>query len=489
MDFFDFQKKLTDQKKQSEPQALTVSQLTTCIQGALENAFPKSVRVVGEISNFKAHGPSGHLYFTLKDSGACIDCVMFKSDAEKLKFAPGEGMEVILTGRVALYPQRGRYQLYVSRIEPKGEGALQLALRQLHDKLKAKGLFEPSRKRPIPKFPLRIAMVTSTQTAAIADMLKVLRRFPFLTLQVFHVPVQGAGASKQIADAILSCSQLDPMPEVILLARGGGSLEDLWEFNEEVVANAIARSPIPVITGIGHEIDVSIADLVADHHAHTPTEAAQVATRFWRTAKDNLEAQGIRLRREIRTRFESERARLGAIERHPVFKRPTDRIKQAFLRLDDRRRALDLSLAGYFKEKQAQLTRLMQKLHSHRPSREVELRKARLARAAERFWKAGPQKRIELGKLRLQSLQQRLTLAFQVDLKQRRKDLDQFEAQLNALGPSQVLARGYSITRMKKSGKIVRDAGQVHDGDKLKIQLADGEIEATADDPRQPKLF
>ena len=330
MNFFEFQEKLSQKGRKpaddrTNRAVLTVSQLTARIERALKDQLPGSFLVRGEVSNFKHHGGSGHLYFTLKDNDACVDCVMFKSDAASLRFAPQDGIEIVATGRIAVYAQRGRYQLYIARLEPVGQGALELAFRQLCAKLQAEGLFDPARKKPLPPYPRRIALVTSTQTAAIQDMLKVLSRFPFLQLMIYHVPVQGEGAAAKIAEALRDInrghSDIGGI-DLILLSRGGGSLEDLWAFNEEIVARAVAASSIPIITGVGHEIDVSVADLVADYHAHTPTEAAQVSVANWRTAPDALEATGIRLRREIRTLLQEARQRLAQVQRHEVFPPP-----------------------------------------------------------------------------------------------------------------------------------------------------------------------
>src|SRR5258706_6500644 len=229
---------------------------------------------------------------------------MFRGEAMNLKFTPADGLELIATGRVGVFAKRGRYQFYVTALQPVGQGALEFARQQIQNKLQAEGLFDPDRKKPLPRYPRRVVLVTSAQTAAVQDMLKVLRRFPFLQVQVYHVPVQGDGSAEQIAAALRHLHADQPAPgserkattrilppiDLILLRRGGGCLEDMWEFNEEILARAIRASRIPIITGIGHEIDVSIADLAADHHAHTPTEAAQVATRYWRTAQITMDA-------------------------------------------------------------------------------------------------------------------------------------------------------------------------------------------------------
>ena len=523
MDFFDFQKKLMDDQKAATAKpagkptptadALTVSQLTSQIERALQGAFPGSVRVLGEVSNFKSHS-SGHLYFTLKDASACINCVMFRSDAARLKFSPEDGMELIATGRISLYAQRGQYQLYITRLEPVGLGALQLAFQQLHDKLKAQGLFEPERKKPIPAYPTTIAIVTSTQTAAIQDMFKVLRRFSFLRLVVHHVPVQGDGAAEKIAAAITDLGRQHQTIggiDVILLGRGGGSLEDLWAFNEEVVARAMAACPIPIITGIGHEVDVSIADLVADHHAHTPTEAAQVATRNWRNAVETLEQAGQRLRREACNRVQEARQMLVVIEKHPFFERPLDRILAGRQFLDDRHRALQLGLSACLRREQSRLATLSARLEANRPSTVVMRMRQQFTAAEQRLWRAWaswmrtrsahlsslaaglarnhPAQRVRFAGERLTDLTQRLDHAAATAHAHRKQAVDHITARLDAIGPEQVLGRGYSITTNRKTGAVIRSSTQVHGGDRLVTRLGDGKVESTADDPKQPTLF
>ncbi len=301
--FFQFREELLAKGKTARPAAdanpttPAVSQLTSTIERAIKSGVPASVLVRGEVSNLSLHRASGHLYFTLKDANACLDCVMFKSDAQRLKFEPTDGSEMLAGGRIGVYAQRGRYQLYVNTLSPLGKGALELAFQQLRAKLEAEGLFVAERKQLLPIYPRRILMLTSRQTAALQDMLKVLRRYPYLQLMLFHVPAQGDGSAELIADAIRFLNQKSKRiapADVIVLARGGGSLEDLWEFNEECVARAIFASRIPVVTGIGHEVDVSIADLVADYHAHTPTEAAQVIVAEWNSARQAIATSSLR---------------------------------------------------------------------------------------------------------------------------------------------------------------------------------------------------
>ncbi|MGH7176777.1 MAG: exodeoxyribonuclease VII large subunit [Tepidisphaeraceae bacterium] len=447
--------------------AMSVADLTKLIEAAIKSGVPSSVLVRGELSNVSHHQASGHLYFTLKDAAACIDCVMFRSDAVRLKAIPPEGQEVLASGRIGLYAQRGRYQLYVSRLQPLGTGALDIAFQKLRAQLEKEGLFEADRKKPIPRYPRRIALVTSRQTAALADMLKVLGRFPFLRIKLHHVAVQGDGAGAQIAGAIASLNRhADEAPELIVLARGGGSLEDLWAFNEETVARAIARSRIPIVTGIGHEVDVSIADLVADYHAHTPTEAAQVVTAHWKVARETIAVMSLRLNRGLRSLVQEARQRLLVVERHEFFRRPLDRINLARQSLDDRQRSMALLVA-------------------HR-LRGVRARLVRLAGAIEA---KSPRHRIALTRQRLAALDRGFRGAVRIGHSRRGDALASIAARLVAVSPHAVLSRGYSITTNKKSGIVVRASTDVAAGDRLVTRLRDGTVESIAQDSRQLPLF
>lgn len=459
-----------DPPPQSPPAAaaLTVSQLTARIQAALRS-LPERLLVRGELSNANRHGPSGHIYFTLKDEHACVDCVMFRSDAARLKFEPRDGMEVLASGRVDVYAARGRYQLYVSRLEPLGQGALELAFRQLRDRLQAEGLFDPARKKPIPPYPRRIVLLTSTETAALADMLKVLRRFPFIRTLVYHVPVQGEGAAQEIAAAIETLNRRSRDiggADLMLLARGGGSLEDLWAFNEEVVARAIVASRIPIVTGIGHEVDTTIADLVADLRAHTPTEAAQVAAARWRTARDDLDALGIRLRREVRALLAEARQRLGHIARHEFFRRPAQRIEALRQLLDDRQRALSLAAVNRLRRAQQRLARFAGSIREHHPRHLAQLARQRLV-----------------------SLRERAARAAAELLRTARARLQAASSHLNAVGPLQVLRRGYTITTLRSTGAPVRRSGELRPGQRIVTRFADGTVQSVVEDQRQLPLF
>lgn len=475
--FFDYHQRMRDRSARAvQPSAsttpaqpLTVSQLTAQIERALKAAFAQPVVVRAEVSNFKRHGQSGHMYFVLKDPANCIDCVMFKSDAARLKFMPEDGMEVLVTGRVAVYGARGRYQLYVTRIDPLGQGALELAFRQLCQRLEKEGLFSAERKRPLPLYPRTIALVTSTQTAALQDMLKVLRRYGFLRLLVCHVPVQGEGAAQKIAAALTELNQQAAALggiDLILLGRGGGSLEDLWAFNDEIVARAVVASDIPIVTGIGHEVDVSIADLAADYHAHTPTEAAQVAVTHWRSARDTVEQNGIRLRRQLRSLVQELRQRLAHLSSHELFRRPADRINALRQLLDDRQRGLTLGINQHLRTLQQRSAVQWAALREHHPRHRLELARQRLC--------SGQAALHRQGLACLSSHQQKLAV---------------LAGKLEALGPQQVMKRGYSITTLKRGGVIVKSSAQVKAGDKLLTRLADGTVESIAQDSRQMSLF
>ncbi|HVT88914.1 MAG TPA: exodeoxyribonuclease VII large subunit [Tepidisphaeraceae bacterium] len=474
MSFFDFQEKIRKPVKADNPagkkiEAISVSQLTSQIENAIKTGVPGTVHVKGEVSNLNLHRASGHLYFTLKDASACIDCVMFRSDAEKLKFKPADGIELLVNGRVAVYPQRGRYQLYATSLQPLGKGALELAFQQLVEKLKKEGLFDPARRKALPRFPTRIAIVTSRATAALQDILKVLRRFSWLQLYVYHVPVQGEGSAEQIADAIRHLNQpaiAIGKVDLILLGRGGGSLEDLWEFNEEIVARAMAASNIPIVTGIGHEVDISIADLVADYHAHTPTEAAQIVIAGWKNVTETIRQAGARLVRDVRVITQDSRQRLNSVQRHEFFRRPTDRINQLRQLLDDRQRSLQLAAANGLRASTSRLARLESTLVRVHPRHVLDLERQKLA-----------------------AISSRLDISMQNDLANRSRRLLAIQRHLDAISPQGVLQRGYSITTRKKDGAIIRAAGDLRVGDKMVTRFADGTVESTVEDQKQMRLF
>lgn len=312
----------------------SVSELTSQIKDLLEGRF-QSVWVGGEISNF-SRPQSGHCYFTLKDDRAQIRAVVWRTAASRLKFDLHDGLEVICQGDLEVYAPRGTYQLVARQIEPRGIGALELALRKLKARLEAEGLFDPRRKRPLPKFPRRVAFVTSPTGAAIRDFLEVLRR-RWKGVDVLVVPtrVQGEGAAREIAAAIELVNRLSDSVDCLVVGRGGGSLEDLWAFNEEPVVRAIYASRIPVVSAVGHEIDITLADLVADVRALTPSEAAELVVPAAEEIMAALGGQQKRLLLALRRRAATVRARLDWLAARRAFRRPFDRLHDAARRLDE----------------------------------------------------------------------------------------------------------------------------------------------------------
>jgi exodeoxyribonuclease VII large subunit len=317
-----------------EQAPLSVAQLTALIKETLESAFP-SVWVSGEMSDI-SRPQSGHVYFTLKDSQAQIRGVMWRSAASKLRFDLEDGMEVICRGNVDVYPPRGSYQLVVRQIEPRGVGALQLAFQQMQQKLAAEGLFDASHKKSLPRFPRRLAIVTSPTGAAIRDFLEVLRR-RWNNVEVLVVPVrvQGQGAAEEIAAGIRLANQIRPQVDTLVVGRGGGSLEDLWSFNEEQVVRAIFASEVPVVSAVGHEIDVTLSDLVSDVRALTPTEAAELIVPSTEETLAVLENYRRRITASLRSRANEARAQLASLAQRRVLRRPLERLHDLARRIDD----------------------------------------------------------------------------------------------------------------------------------------------------------
>lgn len=319
--------------EREQPQVLTVSELTAVLRGVVEQCFPR-VWVAGEVSNCTRAG-SGHIYFTLKDDDAQLKAVMWRSAAQGLKFELRDGLDVIACGPIEVYPPRGQYQLIADRIEPQGVGALELALRQLQQKLAAEGLFDPERKRPLPRFPRRIALVTSAQGAAVRDMIQVLaRRWKLADILVIPVAVQGDGAAEQIASALQQIGRI-PRVDVVIAGRGGGSLEDLWAFNTEIVARAIAACAVPVVSAVGHEIDVTIADLAADRRALTPSEAAEFVVPDQAELRAELHQLRRRLTAGLQQHSRHARLQLDALASRRCYTRPLERLHDLATQLDE----------------------------------------------------------------------------------------------------------------------------------------------------------
>ncbi len=434
---------------------LTVSQLTTEIKSLLERNF-LHVWVEGEISNFRLPG-SGHFYFTLKDDSAQIRGVMFRLQNRLLKFEPKDGLQVVCYGRITVYEPRGEYQVVIDHMEPKGLGALQLAFEQLKEKLAREGLFDPARKKIIPQLPQKIGIVTSPTGAAIRDMLRIIdRRFANLHVLIYPVRVQGAGAAQEIAQAIQALNGISGL-DVLIVGRGGGSLEDLWAFNEEVVARAISASRIPVISAVGHEIDFTIADFVADLRASTPSAAAELVVRNKVELVQTLGHLESRLVQTIRAMLELKGERVFSLRQRLTD--PRQNLADQRLRLDDFSSRLDFAL------------------------------RQGLARKRERFQSRGeallhlhPGKKMREYSQTLSQLYRRMSVSLQSGLRFSRKRMEGAVGRLSSLSPLAVLERGYSIARILPSGPIIRQAGDLKINDRVNIRVHRGEFEARVEE-------
>jgi exodeoxyribonuclease VII large subunit len=400
---------------------LTVSALALQVKELLEGNFP-AVWVAGEISNF-TRASSGHIYLSLKDAQSQIRCAFFRGFNLRLKFDPHDGLEVIARGRVSFYGPRGDCQFYIEELQPKGLGAAELALRQLKERLFKKGYFDPKRKKPLPKFPKRVALIASATGAAIRDMLELLaQRWPLAEVIVRHSRVQGEGAAQEIADSVRLLNTLHKQGELqldaLVIGRGGGSSEDLAAFNEEVVADAIFASAVPVVSAVGHEVDVTIADLVADRRAETPSAAIVALTPDRRDLMQGLLDLRTRMQDAVCRRIEYDRNRVDQLAGRPAFRKPLERIRDLEQKLDDTT---------------ARLHRAM---------------KFRLDRAREK------------------------TTAL--------------AEQLESLSPLNVLKRGYSLTLTSDSGRVIRSTDAVQPGDRIVTRLTSGEIVSRVEETKAP---
>ncbi len=349
----------------TDEQLLTVTELTRMIKQTLEQDYP-SVLLQGEVSNFKRH-TSGHVYFTLKDEGAQIAAVLWRSRAMMLSFLPEDGMKVVVRGRVTVYEPRGSYQIDVSAIRPFGVGELQLAFEKLKRKLAAEGLFDAAHKRPLPAFPRRIGMITSPTGAALHDMVQIIgRRYPLVDLILLPVRVQGAGAAVEVAEAIRSFNEFGEV-DLLIVGRGGGSMEDLWAFNEEIVARAIYASRIPVVSAVGHEVDFTIADFVADLRAPTPSAAAEMVVPDRRSLLETLHKNWYRMHDEAVQIVQTRRKRVQHIIESYAFNRPVDLLREFSQRLDELDRAMAVSVTHLVAMLKARCTSLGQRISALDP--------------------------------------------------------------------------------------------------------------------------
>ncbi len=435
-------------------QVYSVTQLTHAIKEHLEEYFP-SLWVEGEISNFRVPS-SGHFYFTLKDANSQIRAVMFRSRNAVLPFLPEDGLQVICRANLSVYPPRGDYQLILESMEPKGQGALQLAFEGLKKKLAAEGLFDEERKRPLPFLPRVVGVVTSPTGAAVRDILKVIwRRYPNLDIRFCPVRVQGEQAKHEIVEAIHTLN-LDGASDAIIVGRGGGSLEDLWAFNEEPVARAIAESGIPVVSAVGHEIDYTIADFVADVRAPTPSAAAEMIVPEKRVLEQVVSGLQDRLRRSVGSDLGSRRQGLTSLGARLVH--PGRRVQDGYIRLDELGERLR-AVAG----------------------RGIQQRALNLDSIRTRLFSAGPSSRIQAYAVRTESAGRDLIRLVRHDLERKRQRSGEAAACLGSLSPLGVLARGYSISRRLPAREIIRQAQDVTEGDPVEILLSEGRLECVVE--------
>src|SRR5437762_3701650 len=448
---------------------LTVAELTRAIRGTLETRFG-AVWVQGEISNYKQH-PSGHQYFTLKDSRAQIACVIFRNAPLSIRQPLADGAQVQVYGNVSVFEARGQYQLSVEIVQPRGLGLLQAKFEALKRKLEADGLFDPARKKLLPKFPKRIGIVTSPSGAAIRDILNILRRrAPQVEILISPVRVQGVGAAAEIAAAINELSQVAqvsnlrteqrwqvgnlPHVDLIVVARGGGSIEDLWEFNEEIVARAVAAAGVPIVSAVGHEIDFTIVDFVADLRAPTPSAAAELIVPEAVELDRRVNELAVCLQRCWRNFIVREQTRLRLFSERTVGRELLTRIQEGKQALDWRRESLQRNAAGFVVNWRSRLAENAAALRRHDPSREIVLRRSRFAELARRLATCPPQL--------AGTMRRRFERAAEI---------------LGVLGPDATLRRGYSMT-MDAKGDLVCSIAQVKRADRMRTRVSDGEMES-----------
>jgi exodeoxyribonuclease VII large subunit len=440
-------------------EVLTVSQLNRAARATLEGRFPL-LWVEGEISNF-ARPASGHLYFSLKDEQAQVRCAMFRQRNMLLRFEPTNGMHVTARVRVTMYEPRGEFQLVVEHMEQAGDGALRRAFDLLKQKLETEGLFATERKRPLPAVPRCVGVVTSPSGAAIRDILTVLRRrSPAIQVIVYPVPVQGAGAGAKIAAAIAHAGRRAEC-DVLVVGRGGGSLEDLWAFNEEVVARAIHASPIPVVSAVGHEIDFTIADFVADVRAPTPSAAAELVSPDGAEQRQRLARLDARLYRCALAAVQRKKQALLWVEKR--LRHPGRRLQEIAQRLDELDQRLRHAQRAWFRHAVARLAELAARLHRHTPEHRLDRLIARRSELSRRLGRA-------MNRLR----------------ERRGEQLASTVRALDAISPLATLGRGYAIVT-RTGGTVVRDAREVVAGDKIQARLAHGQLLCTVEEKLDEK--
>ena len=434
--------------KSSNREILSISELNKTVKGLLETEF-SFIYVEGEISNF-SRPSSGHWYFTLKDEKAQIRCAMFRNQNRSVPFEPKNGQQVVLYGKVTLYEGRGDFQIITSSLELSGDGELRRSFERLKASLQKEGFFDQQKKKAIPKFPKKIAVITSPSGAAIKDIFSVVyRRFPALGMTVIPTQVQGEEAVPQIVNAIETANKQNSLYDLILLSRGGGSLEDLWAFNTEPVAKAIFSSSIPVVSAVGHETDFTISDFVADLRAPTPSSAAEQITPDAEMLKNDILETSDRLIRAARRAIDSRQNELSHLIRR--IRHPNSRLNEFAQRLDELERRM-----------LSQVSNLIRIKHS---------------KLAERKIQSPIQKILQIND-RVKQLSRVMTQSHATLIKNRQASLNEKSSQLEALSPLATLKRGYAIVSEEASGKIVRNSDEITEGEKLGIRLSNGALTA-----------
>jgi exodeoxyribonuclease VII large subunit len=429
-----------------------VRDLVASVRSHIEREY-SDAWVEGEISNFRAPD-SGHLYFTLKDGNAQIRVVMFRSSARLLRFRPADGLQVIVRGRVTVYEDRGELQVSAEHIEPKGAGSLQLAFEQLKAKLEAEGLFAPERRKPIPTLPSRIGLITSAQAAALRDTLNVLqRRHHSVNVLIYPAQVQGDAASQEVAAGVRFFNQHDNV-DVIIVARGGGSAEDLAAFNNEALARTVAASEIPIISAVGHETDFSIVDFVADLRAPTPSAAAELVIRSRQEVENHADALHDRLSRAMRYRLLMGRQALSELAQHGAFARMMELIRQRQQKLDDLTHRMELAERN-----------LLGQMH-----RRWEMISAAVRHYDLRLVLSGMRKELESGTTALVAVMRNVLL-------QQRVRSERLQTALESLSPLAILERGYALV-FDSEGKLLKDVRGLKIGDGISARVAHGEFQA-----------
>lgn len=436
-------------------QILSITQLTRRIKSLLEGELGV-VWLSGEISNWK-RAASGHAYFTLKDENAQIDAVMFKGKLSRLKFEPEMGLEVLAQGQISVYERRGNYQIIINDMQPKGVGALQLAFEKLKKKLAAEGLFDELHKQPLPMLPKRIGVVTSPTGAAIRDILNVLtRRFGSIHVIIHPARVQGDGAAAEIVAGIRALD--DWGVDVMIVGRGGGSLEDLWPFNEEIVVRAIYAARTPIISAVGHEVDFSLSDFVADLRAPTPSAAAELVVKEQAALGEQVERLRTRLGQGLERHLTTVRHRLRLAQGSFVFQRPEELVRQRRQTSDEYRMRLEDGMGDQLHDARTRLDRAVRAMALLSPTNQLDRTKERFAR-----------------------LQQRLHAAGQDVSEDQRNRLRPLVAQLDALSPLAILSRGYAVGWKEPEHTLIRTARDVTVNDEVYVRFGTGAIRATVD--------